>query len=99
MVNLANINGDMIPVDDPNADCHMLIGIHIGELNTNTLYTDLMGKFLVQLFSGNRFVLVAYAYGPNARLGCTMKNRSDVEIFQCYDDVYTALTYKQRIQT
>ena len=99
MVNLADTNGDMIPVDDPNADCHMLIGFHIGELNTNTLYTDLMGKFLVQLFSGNRFVLVAYAYGPNARLVCTMKNRSDAEIFQCCDDVYTALTYKQRIQT
>jgi hypothetical protein len=85
---------DMHPNEDPNAECHLFVGATIGDLNDNTLYTDLTGKFPLRSFHVNQVVFVAYAYGLNAIIVRPMKNRSDAEMIRVYCEVYEYLESK-----
>jgi hypothetical protein len=85
---------DMNPMEEPEAGCELFVGATIGELNENTLYTDLTGKFPIKSYHGNHMVFVAYAYGPNAILARPMRNRSDTEMIKAYTDIYEYLKSK-----
>jgi hypothetical protein len=50
---------DMHGTEEPNAECHVLVGATIGDANDDIIYTDLTGKFPIKLFHGNQLVFVA----------------------------------------
>jgi hypothetical protein len=89
--NLQEENEDMSPEEEPNTACDLFVGARIGDLNDNTLSSDLTGKFPIKAFSGNQVVFVAYAYGLNAILARGMRSRSDTEMIKAYTDIYEYL--------
>ena len=56
---MSEMDKDMNPPEDPQAECDLFIGATIGDINDNTVYMDLTGKFPVQSFSGMSLVFVA----------------------------------------
>ena len=56
-----------------------------------TVYIDLAGKFPVTSISGHKYVMVLYHYDSNGIILRPMKNRSDIEAMQFYEDMYDYL--------
>eukprot|EP00804_Cyclotella_cryptica_P019007 CCRYP_006480-RA/>CCRYP_006480-RA protein AED:0.25 eAED:0.14 QI:0/0/0/1/1/1/2/0/936 len=90
--NMSHIDQDLHPSEEPDAPCDLFIGATIGDTFFNTLYTDLTGQFPAKSFKGNKYVFIAYAYGPNAILARPIPNRSDKTLVDTYEDIYKYLT-------
>eukprot|EP00804_Cyclotella_cryptica_P015695 CCRYP_018924-RA/>CCRYP_018924-RA protein AED:0.15 eAED:0.15 QI:0/-1/0/1/-1/1/1/0/1314 len=88
------IDPDLNPPEEPTAPCHLFIGATIGNLFENTVYTDLTGQFPAQSYKGNKYVFVAYAYGPNAILARAMPSRTDKAMVEAYQYIYHYLESK-----
>jgi hypothetical protein len=92
---MEEMDQDLNPPEEPNAPaCHLFIGATIGYLYKNTVYMDLTDQFPTPSYRGNKYVSVAYAYGPNAVLACPMPNRSDKAMITAYQDIYSYLESK-----
>ena len=52
----------------------------LGDAHTNTLHTDLTGRFPVESYDGMNYIFVAYVYKLNAILLRSMKTREDVNM-------------------
>ena len=66
----------------------------LADSNEGTIYSDLPGRFPVQLFTGKNFIFVAYIYKINAILIRSMKNRSDGSMIDAFKEVYEYLQSK-----
>ena len=58
------------------------------------IYSDLTGKFPVTSMQGNKYILLVYHYDSNSIIVRPLKNRSDKETLEMYDDIYKELTRK-----
>ena len=58
------------------------------------IYSDLTGKFPVTSMQGNKYILLVYHYNSNSIIVRPLKNRSDKETLEVYDDIYKELTRK-----
>ena len=61
------------------------------ENDSNVIYSNLPGRFPVQLFTGKNYIFVAYIYKINAILIRSMKNRSDGSMIDAFKDIYEFL--------
>jgi hypothetical protein len=59
--------------------------------DTGKIYTDQTGRFPVTSSRGNKYILVLYAFDPNAILTEPLKNRSASEIVRAYSKLVTYL--------
>ena len=77
---LCNANGNEIFIYDALAD------------NINgVMYSDLSGRFPVELYWGRQYIFIAYIYYENVILMQTMKNRTDICRVLVFKDVYDCL--------
>lgn len=60
----------------------------------NRIYTDQTGRFPVQSYSGNNYIMIIYAYSVNAILAEPIKNRSESELVRAYKNAFEYLTQK-----
>ena len=81
----------MHPPEDKNAPCDLFCYAALADEFDNTIYSDATGKFPVPSYHGNRYVMVVYAYEPNAILVCPMKNREKETIVQTFKNIYNYL--------
>lgn len=61
---------------------------------TDTVYTNLCGRFPHRSLSGNNYIFVAYNYDSNSIIANAMKNRSDGEMLWVYNETYEEMTAK-----
>jgi hypothetical protein len=59
--------------------------IYSAVMDTNQIYTDLMGIFSTTLLSGNKYILILYDYDSNIVLSAPMKNRGDKDMVRAFD--------------
>ena len=64
------------------------------KLDDNAVYTDLTGIFLITSLEVNKYIFVLYQYDSNTILAKLMKNRTDDEALEQYEDCYTYLEDK-----
>ena len=60
--------------------------------STGKLYTDLTGRFPVQISRGHKYILVAYNFDSNSIHVKPLKSRHDNDTIKAYEDIYTMLT-------
>ena len=68
---------------------------------TGKINSDQTGQFPIQLSSGNKYMMVIYAYDPNAILVEPLPDRSKESIVQAYQKIIQHLTrrgFKPRLQ-
>jgi hypothetical protein len=51
--------------------------IYLAVMDTNQIYTDLMGRFPTTLLSGNKYILILYDYDSKIVLSPPMKHQGD----------------------
>ena len=73
-------------VDDDMFCYSMLV-----DKNGGTVYSNLTGKFPVQLFEGHLYVVVCYVYSANAIIIHPMKDRTDACMVQTFKEIYEYL--------
>jgi hypothetical protein len=54
-------------------------------MDTNQIYTDLMGRFPATSLSGNKYILILYDYDIKIVLSAPMKNRGDKDMVRAFD--------------
>jgi hypothetical protein len=54
-------------------------------MDTNQIYTDLMGRCPKTLLSGNKYILILYDYDSNIVHSAPMKNRGDKDMVRAFD--------------
>ena len=62
------------------------------EMPTGKIHSDLTGRFLIQPSSGNKYMMVIYAYDPNVILVEPLPDRSKESIVQAYQEIIQRLT-------
>ena len=68
---------------------------------TGKIHSDQTGRFTIQSSSGNKYMMVIYAYDPNAILVEPLPDRSKESIMQPYQKIIQQLTkrgFKPRLQ-
>jgi hypothetical protein len=59
--------------------------IYAAVMETNQIYTDLIGRFPTTSLSGNKYILILYDYDSNSVLSAPMKNRGDKDMVKNVD--------------
>jgi hypothetical protein len=54
-------------------------------METYQIYTDLTGRLPTTSLSGNKYILILYAYDSNSVLSAPMKNRGDKDMLRAFD--------------
>ena len=62
------------------------------EMPTGKIHSDQTGQFPIQSISGNKYMMVIYAYDPNAILVEELPDRSKESIVQSYQKIIQHLT-------
>eukprot|EP00804_Cyclotella_cryptica_P015786 CCRYP_013416-RA/>CCRYP_013416-RA protein AED:0.39 eAED:0.38 QI:0/0/0/1/0/0/2/0/250 len=86
------IDPDLNPPEEPTAPCHLFIGATIGNLFEKHRIHRL--NWTIPCTIGNKYVFVAYAYGPNAILARAMPSRTDKAMVEAYQYIYHYLESK-----
>ena len=68
-------------------DCMYCFTI-LGDMTSGTIYTDLCGRFPVTSFRGIKYIFVAYVYKCNSILMRPMKERTDKDMVEVFQDIY-----------
>ena len=71
------------------------------EMSWGKIHSDQTGRFPIQSFSGNKYMMFIYAYYPNAILVEPLHYRTRYSILQAYQNVIGQLTkreFEPRIQ-
>jgi hypothetical protein len=68
--------------------CHY---IYATRIETNQIYSDLTGRLTTTSLSGNKYILILYAYDSNNILSAPMKNRGDREMVRSFDFLIQSL--------
>ncbi len=63
----------------------------LADKNEGTVYSNLTGKFPVQLFEVHLYIFVCYVYSANAIVMRPIKDRTDACMVQTFKDVYEFL--------
>jgi hypothetical protein len=59
--------------------------IYSAVMETNQIYTNLTGRFPTTSLSGNKYILIIYAYASNSALSAPMKNRGNKDMVHAFD--------------
>ena len=78
-----NNNPDDITDKDKRTNMVFAITTDLDDLS-DTIYTDLCGRFPHTSLRGNKYVFILYEYDSNSILAEPMKNRSDAEMCRVY---------------
>ena len=90
-------------VDNMNPTEHICTAVDDGmfcfaalaDQNEHTIYSDLVGRFPVKLYSGMNYIFIAYIYTINAIIIRPMKSRSNEHMVKTFQDIYTYLQTKK----
>jgi hypothetical protein len=63
--------------------------LHIYSIALNTIYTDDMGRFPIQSFNGNNYIMLAHHKGANAIFIQPFKSMADAHRIPAYNDIMT----------
>ena len=84
-----------------NSFINIYASINHPEMPTGKIHSDQTGRFPIQLSRGNKYMMVIYAYDPNAILVEPLPDRSKESILQVYQKIIQHLTrrgFKPRLQ-
>ena len=87
---------DMFPTEQVCAitEDDMFVFAMLDDAHTNTLYTNLTGRFPVEYYAGMNHIFVAYVYKLNAILLRSMKTREGASMVTAFKSIYVELKEK-----
>ena len=88
---------DMSPTEqicNVTGDDAMFCYLILKDMQGNTIYSDLTGRFPIESYAGMNYIFVCYVYKLNTILLRTMKSRETSHMLQAFESIYEELEEK-----